>query len=102
MGWVKIQVVGLRMAVVQVVVDLGYILVLHLDSLVILLLFGGWCLNVSSSASRSVVTFFIFVIHLCHCHNCGYCYDVIISRVLVIMMSIVIKAVDLQQGEADR
>ena len=100
-GWVKIQVVGLWMAVEQVVVDLGYILVLHLDSLVILLLFGGWCLNVSSSPSRSVVAFFIFVIHLCHCHNGGYCYDVIISRVLVIMF-IVIKAVDLQQGEADR
>ena len=31
----------------------------------------------------------------------GYCYDVIISRVLVIMC-IVIKAVDLQQEEADR
>ena len=90
----------------QVLVDcylrLGNILVLHLDSLVILLLFWGWCLNVSSSPSRSVVALFIFVIHLCHCHNCGYCYDVIISRVLVIMMSIVIKAVDLQQGEADR
>ena len=87
----------------QVLVDcylrLGNILVLHLDSLVILLLFGGWCLNVSSSPSRSVVALFIFVIHLCH--NCGYCYDVITSRVLVIMF-IVIKAVDLQQGEADR
>jgi len=43
MGWVKIQVVGLWMAVEQVVVDLGYILVLHLDSLVILLLSWGWC-----------------------------------------------------------
>ena len=89
----------------QVLVDcylcLGNILVLHLDSLVILLLFWGWCLNVSSSPSRSVVALFIFVIHLCHCHNGGYCYDVIISRVLVIMF-IVIKAVDLQQGEADR
>ena len=39
--------------------------------------------------------------HLCHGHNGGYCYDVIISRVLVIMF-IVIKTVDLQQGEADR
>ena len=46
MGWVKIQVVGLWMAVEQVVVDLGYILVLHLDSLVILLLSWGWCLNI--------------------------------------------------------
>ena len=60
------------------------------------------------------IEIFCHISYICHsCHSflsniivimvvIGYCYDVIISRVLVIMMSIVIKAVDLQQGEADR